>query len=97
MYPQTDLKYLEQRKSNLRGRIHARRSACAEELGRVLRPVVWGEGLWAKWKAISPIVKLTAVPVGLLLRDKLFPKSGGVIGGLIRWGPLALNLFRSMR
>lgn len=97
MYPQIDLDYLAQRKASLRGRIHIRRSECAVALERVLRPVVWGEGLWVKWKAISPIVKFGAVPLGLLLKNKLFPKSGGVIGGLIRWGPMALNLFRSMR
>lgn len=97
MYPQTDLSYLARRKSDLRGRIHARRAACADELGRVLRPVAWAEELWAKWKAISPIVKFGAVPLGLLLKNRFFPKSRGVIGGLIRWGPMALNLFRSMR
>jgi len=97
MYPQIDLKYLEQRKASLRGRIHVRRSESAVAIERVLRPVVWAEGLWMKWKAISPVVKLTALPLGFLLKNKLFPKSGGVISGLFRWGPLALNLFRSMR
>lgn len=97
MYPKVDLDILAQRKAGLRSRIRWRREACAEEAARVLRPVVWAEGAYAKWKSISPLVKLGAIPLGFLLKRKLFPKSGGVIGGLFRYGPLALNLFRSMR
>lgn len=97
MYPQVDLDILSRRKAGLVGRVRARREACAEEAVRVLRPVVWAGHAYAQWKAISPFMKIAAVPLGLLLKRKLFPRSGGVVGGLFRWAPLALNLFRSMR
>lgn len=97
MYPKVDLEILAQRKDRLRSRIRIRRQASAVEIERVLRPVEWAEGAYAKWKSISPLVKIGAVPLGLLLKRKVFPKSGGLISGLVKWGPLAVNLFRSMR
>ena len=97
MYPKVDLEILEQRKAALRTRIRVRRAACAIEIDRVLRPAVWLEGAYAKWKAISPLVKVGAIPLGLLLKNKLFPRSGGLISGLVRWGPTAFNLLRAMR
>ncbi|TSJ76969.1 hypothetical protein [Rariglobus hedericola] len=67
------------------------------EIERVLRPVTWLEQAYAQWKAISPIVKFGAIPLGFLLKKKVFPKSGGLISGLFRWGPTAFSLFKSMR
>ena len=97
MYPKVDLEVLAQRKERLRSRIRSRRETCAVEFERVLRPVVWLEDIYAKWKALSPLVKLGAIPLGIFLKKKVFPRSGGVIGGLWRWAPLALDLFRMSR
>lgn len=97
MYPQVDLEILAQRRERLRSRIRSRREACAVEVERVLRPVEWAENAYAKWKAISPVVKVGAIPLGLLLKKRLFPRSGGIIEGVTRWAPAVINLFRSMR
>lgn len=96
MYPQANLDLLAQRKRALLGNIQARREACSEQLQAVLQPVMWIESMYARWKAISPAVKLAAVPVGVVLKQRLFP-GGGLIGKVLQWGPVALNLFRSKR
>lgn len=98
MYPQSDLDLLSRRKLNLLSRINARRDECAEQVEQVLQPVLWVERVYAKWRAISPILKMAIVPLGLFfLRRKAPPKTESMIGGLFRWAPVALNLFRSMR
>jgi hypothetical protein len=97
MYPQIDLAILAARKERLRTRIRLRREECAIELDRAMRPVAWLEHAYAQWKSISPLVKFGAIPLGFLLKKKIFPKSGGWIGGLFRWGPMAFNLFKSLR
>jgi hypothetical protein len=96
MYPQPNLDLLSRRKLALLETIRERRSDCAGQLEKVLQPVLWAEGMYARWKAISPAVKLAAVPVGVMVKQKLFP-AGGVVGGLLRYAPMALKLFRSWR
>jgi len=93
MYPQPDLSLLALRKHALMHRIRVRREECAGQMHEVMKPVVWIDGLYAKWQAISPIAKLAAVPVGLFVTRKFMPKLGGLLG----WAPVALNLFRSFR
>lgn len=93
MYPQPDLNVLAQRKQTLMRRIRSRRAECAAQAVEVLKPAVWAEGVYAKWRAISPLAKLAAVPVGMVLLRKFTPK----IGGLLSWAPLAMNLFRAFR
>ena len=94
MYPQADLDFLAQRKGALLASIRLRRLESSAQLGEVMQPVAWAESLYARWKAISPLVKVAAVPVGLLLKEKLFPQTG-MLAGVLRWAPVALNLFRS--
>jgi hypothetical protein len=93
MYPQPDLNLLALRKHALMHRIRVRRDACAGHAHEVMKPVVWIEGLHAKWRSISPLVKLAAVPAGLLITRKFMPK----LGTLFSWAPVALNLFRAFR
>jgi hypothetical protein len=93
MYPQSDLNLLTLRKRALIDRIRVRRNLCANQAHEVLKPVVWADGLYAKWQSISPLAKLAAVPVGLFITKKFMPR----IGGLISWAPVAMNLFRSFR
>ncbi|MDF3059811.1 MAG: hypothetical protein K0R17_4026 [Rariglobus sp.] len=97
MASQADLAILSRRKGALIQTIRSRRAECADQLEQTLQPVLWAERLYAQWKAISPLVKIAAVPAGILLKKKLFPNAGGVVGGIFRWAPLAMNLFRSVR
>lgn len=97
MSAETDLDILSRRKLVLLDKISARREACALQIERVLRPVVWVEGLYAKWRAISPFVKIAA-PLGLLFfKRKHSSKGAGMIEGLFRWAPMALKFFQSVR
>lgn len=93
MYPQPDLNLLALRKRTLMHRIRVRRDECADQAHEVLKPVVWIDGLYAKWRAISPLAKLAAVPVGLFITRKFMPK----LGGLLSWAPVAMNLIRALR
>jgi len=93
MYPQADLNILAFRKQALIHRIRMRRDECEIHAREVLKPVVWAEGLYEKWRAISPLVKLVAVPAGLMATRKLMPK----VGGLLNWAPMALKIFRAFR
>lgn len=98
MYPQANLEALAQRKQALLSSIRTSRAECAAHLSVIAKPIVWAEGLYARWKAVSPIVKVAAVPVGVMLKRKLFPKGGGgFAAGLLRWAPVAADLFRSRR
>ncbi len=93
MYPQTDLNILAFRKRALMHRIRVRRDECEGHAHEVLKPALWAEGLYAKWRTISPLVKLVGVPLGLMATRKLMPK----VGGLLSWAPMALNIFRAFR
>lgn len=94
MYPQANLDFLAQRKGVLLASIRLRRMECSAQLAEAMQPVAWAESLYARWKSISPLVKVAAVPVGLVLKERLFPKTG-MLAGVLRWAPVALNLFRS--
>ncbi len=96
MYPQANLDLLAQRKRALMLSIRARREDCSAQLQQVMEPVVWAESIYARWKAISPAVKIAAVPIGVLLKQKLFPR-GGLVGKALRWAPVAFSLFKSKR
>lgn len=98
MYPQADLALLDQRKQALLLSIRTNRVECAARLSEVMKPVQVAEGLYARWKAISPLVKVAAVPVGVMLKRKLFPEGGGgLLSGVMRWAPMAFDIFRSRR
>ncbi|HSI07210.1 MAG: hypothetical protein ACAH89_07790 [Rariglobus sp.] len=93
MYPQADLNILAFRKRALMHRIRVRRDECEEHAHEVMKPAVWIAGLYAKWRAISPLAKLAAVPAGLFVARKFMPK----LGGLLSWAPVAMNLIRALR
>jgi hypothetical protein len=97
MYPQAELDLLAGRKRELLQKIRARREELAAQATLALRPVRWAEAIRAKWRELSPALTLMAVPLGHVVRRRLSPKTGGVVGGLLRWAPIAVSVFRSMR
>ena len=96
MYAQRELTRLALRKTLLTRRIRRRREVCAAQIADVTRPLAWLDGLRASWGRVSPVAKMAAVPLGLLLKKAFFPKAR-LLGALIRWAPLAVSLFRSVR
>ncbi len=97
MHPQAELVVLSQRKRDLLRSIRARREDFAGQIEQALQPLRWADTVYAKWREISPGLRLMGELPGHALNQKLSPKTGDGVGGLFRWAPLALNLFRSMR
>lgn len=96
MYAQRELTRLAFRKTLLARRIHARREVCAEQIAEVTKPLGWLDSLRTQWNHVSPVAKVAAVPLGLLIKKAFFPKAH-LFGSLIRWAPVAVSVFRSVR
>ena len=93
MYPTEELTRLATKKEALRLQIYLRREECAaaaERAAKTLEMVARGLAWWHK---LSPVVKLAAVPVGLIIKRSLFRRSR-VIGTALRWGPIAFGAIR---
>ncbi len=97
MYPQAELDRLAERKRVLLGKITSRRDALTVQVKHALWPVRWADVLCAKWREISPALKLMASPFGHVAKSKLRPQPSDAVGGIFRWVPVAVGLFRSMR
>ena len=96
MYAQRELSRLSLRKALLARRIQARREVCAGQIAAVMRPLGWLDSVRAMLGRVSPVAKVAAVPLGLLLKKAFFPKAR-FLDSLIRWAPLAVSVFRPVR
>jgi hypothetical protein len=95
MYPQEELSLLAGRKAELRQRIHDRRLECAEAFIRVARPLEMLDRVLSKWRKLSPMLKLAAVPRALLMKRWIAPRTR-VLGSVLRWGPLVYGAVRGL-
>ena len=96
MYPQRDLKAIAWHKTRLRRRIAGERAASAAAVVCLVQPLAWFDRVRAQWAWISPLLKIAAVPVGLLAKRSAAPGTR-VLGALLRWGPLVWNLVRGRK
>ncbi len=96
MYAQRELTRLALRKTLVARRIRARRELCAGQIAEVTKPLGWLDALRTRWSQVSSVAKVAAVPLGLLLKKTFFPKAH-LLGSLIRWAPVAVSIFRSVR
>jgi hypothetical protein len=94
MYPNGELNELAAQKFALRRRIQVRRAECAIAAEGAARPIEWLDRAIATWRKISPLTKVAAVPLAMLLKRTLFRRAK-ILGSLLRWGPLAFRVFRS--
>jgi len=90
MYPQAELTLLDRRKQALLMRITVRRNVCVAQTRALAHPFRWIGTVRRVWNAASPLAKIAAVPVGLVLARKLSPW----LGRLLRWTPAALRVYR---
>lgn len=97
MYPQAELTQLARKKSVLLDQIRARREDFSGQVVEALRPLMWVDWLYAKWREFSPVIKSMAAPLGDMVTQKLSRRTGSPVGGLFRWAPLAFTFFRSLR
>ncbi len=95
MYPDRQLTLLAARKDELRRSIALGRAECAAAAVQVVRPLELLDRMLALWRRFSPLVKITAVPLGWLLKRSPAPRTR-VLGTLLRWGPLVLGAVRRL-
>jgi hypothetical protein len=95
MYPERELTRLAAHKAQLQANIAARRSQCAEAIARVSTPLEWLDRAVGFWHNYSSLIKITAVPLGILVKRALFPRFK-FLSALARWGPLAYGAFRGL-
>jgi len=93
MYPRKELKVLARRKAVLLDRICVGRDEVAEAAARLAEPIEMVDRGVAYWRRVSPMVKLAAIPLGLVLR-RIIIKRVGKLGTVLRWGPLAFAAVR---
>ena len=92
MYPAGELSSLSRRKALLRAKISIGRLHCVVLATDVVRPLDWIDRVVAQWRKISPVAKLAALPLGLLLRRGLLPgKKLRLFSGVARLLPLVLG------
>jgi hypothetical protein len=95
MYPEGELRLLAARKAAVRQRIHEGRAECAEAIATLARPIEWLDRALEKWRRITPVLKLAAVPLVLLLKRFIAPRTR-ILGTILRWGPLAYGAVRGL-
>jgi hypothetical protein len=96
MYPDGDLNELAVRKLAVRQRIGMRRRQCLAAAERLAEPLEKIDRAVAQWRRISPLAKVAAVPVAMLFKRMLFPRAK-ILGSLLRWGPIAVKVFRGFQ
>ena len=93
MYPAQELTRLAGRKAALHRVITRRRAQCGEAAAEVARPLVWLDRMMAYWRQLSPLARLTVVPLGFVVQRTLFSRRK-ILGSLVRWAPLAFTALR---
>lgn len=95
MYPDQELRRLAAVKERLQVDIAARRRQCADAAARITRPLEWLDRVAAFWRKFSPLIQVTALPLGFLVKRAFFPRFR-VLTSLARWGPIAYGALRGM-
>lgn len=99
MHPTAELNALGWRKAELRQRIAVTRLHCTTLAVEAAKPIVLFDRVRAQWQRISPIAKLVAVPLLLLLRRGVSRRAAGrgLLVRLWRWLPAMLSATRLLR
>jgi hypothetical protein len=95
MYPQSELNRLAIRKTVIRAGISLHRVECVRAIARIAQPVALLDRIMNIWRQLPPIVTVAAVPLGLFVTRKLFPRRK-ILGSLVRWAPLLFSAVRGI-
>jgi hypothetical protein len=95
MYPAEELILLAAHKASLKRGIARHRATCIDAASRIARPFEQLDKVAGFWREIRPFIGLGAAPLGLLIARLALPRRG-VLGALVRWGPLAFAVARLM-
>jgi len=93
MYSERELIRLADHKNRLRHRIGRHRAQCIEATSRVARPMVRWDRTLIVWRRFSPLAKLAAVPLGIVIARTLSRRLR-ILRSLVRWGPLVAGAAR---
>jgi len=88
MYPDGEIGGLAARRELLCARIAARRQASVEAAVELTRPLGWIDQMVARWRGVSPLIKLVGVPAGLYVLRSVFRVGRGrwvMVGMLMRF------------
>jgi hypothetical protein len=96
MYPREDLITFARQKVMLRQSIALSRERCAEAAARVAQPIEVVDNVRTFWRQLSPVVKIAAFPLGVVITRKLFPRYR-TLRRLVRWTPLVFTALRAFR
>lgn len=77
MYADRELAELASRKVVLQARITVRRMECQLAAMHIARPLAFIDRVWARWKQLSPWVKMLGLPLGFVAVRKLTRGRGG--------------------
>ncbi len=95
MYSHRELTRLGAHKAALRQRIARRRIECAAVATRALQPVAWLDRMVALWRRVAPFAPFAALPLGFLF-PRPAAKRAGLLGPLLRWGPVLFGVVRHL-
>jgi hypothetical protein len=93
MYPRQELMVLARRKAVLLDRICVDRDEVAAAVARLAEPIEIIDRGVERWRRVSPVVKLAAIPLGLVLRRILLPRARK-LGAVLKWGPVVFAAVR---
>jgi hypothetical protein len=96
MYPQQDLIRIALHKAALRHSIALNRERIVEATSRVSKPVAFADRALAFWRDLSPIVRISAVPLGVVATRALFPRLR-ILRTVVRWSPLVIAAMRALK
>jgi hypothetical protein len=91
MFPDGTLKEAAVCKADLRARIARRRRESVEALTELSRPVEWVDCGLQRWRQVSPWLKMTSLPLGLLVGRTMVSRRR-TLGRMVRWLPVAAKL-----
>lgn len=94
MFSDPRVSELALRRAAVEERIARRRLECAEAFREAARPLQWIDRGRERWHRLSPWIRMSAVPVGLMLARTVVGHRRGV-GRLVRWLPVAASLART--
>jgi hypothetical protein len=94
MPPARELTELAERKAALRRRIATSRLHCAALAGEVARPLARIDRLVARWRRISPYLKMVGVPLSWWLWQRFRRRKTDLLSHVMRWAPAVFGLAR---
>ena len=93
MYPDRELIRLAAHRAGLQKSIGILRIQLVADANRVIQPLALLDRLVTFWRHLSPLARLAAVPLGILIARTVFPRLK-LLRRLFSWGPIITGAVR---